>query len=391
MNEYLEIGELIDTLKNHKSGKGICEKRISAYHKTVLILTAVILIIFFLSLIVPLCDFYADVIYPFIADGLGAMTAKILFPVGEVLMYAGIAAVLLCLVFALLYMILKENAGFRRFCRSYYRVCLLISLVMVILYGINWYLPFKSSVLGHGKREKSEYTVDDIRMLREFFVAQINEAAEKVERDMEGGLKVAKALEDMGSEYGRLNGYYPPVKEAMCSELLDSMDIGGYTYPFTMEVTCNKYITDLYYPSLIAHEECHHKGYYKENEGVFLGCLSLMRSDDVFLKYSGYITAYGFMDNAYWDALCAELPKEQAIQVYREQPQLSDVVRSDLDLAREKAEAKINAEQTLPKEIKESAKQASDVGWDAQGKILDEDCYDGSVFLFLDYFSLQGQ
>ena len=197
---------------------------------------------------------------------------------------------------------------------------------------------------------------------------------------------MAEALRGLGSEFSRLEGAYQKPKQALCSQILDAMDIGGYTYPYTMEVTYNGYITDLYYPSLIAHEQCHHKGYYRENEAVFLGCLSLMKSEDPFLRYSGLITAYSFLDNAYYDQLRHFYEKEEASQIYKSQVNLSQTVRADLDQASRAAAARLEAEQSVPKAVRDSAKEVSDVGWDTQGKLLDQDSYDGSVQLFLEYF-----
>lgn len=77
------------------------------------------------------------------------------------------------------------------------------------------------------------------------------------------------------------------------------MWIGGYTYPYTMEITGNKYTDKLYYPSLYAHESAHHQGYYRENEANLFEYLACINSDDKVIKYSGFISMYYYVDDAY--------------------------------------------------------------------------------------------
>ncbi len=115
------------------------------------------------------------------------------------------------------------------------------------VYVFNWLIVFKSSLLGGALDDNVTVTLKGLRNLREYMVAEINNCAENVNRDESGHIKypdrtelqirAASALGKLSGEFKRLKGYYPPAKEAMFSEILDSMDIGGYTYPYTMEVT----------------------------------------------------------------------------------------------------------------------------------------------------------
>ena len=357
-------------------------------------LAAPVVILLLLSLCTPFCDFYADKVYPLIAAGLGFVTNKLPFPLGELVMYG--AALLLLFAAAIgVVLLFCRKQGFVRFCRVFYKSCAVILLAALLIYELNWYLVLKSSLLGQGKTLERQYSLEDLQALRNFFAVTVNETSELVPRDGEGVLicpgkeeadrGAAKALAGLAPRFYRLQGRYYAPKAAVCSEVLDAMDIGGYTYPYTMEVTYNRYLTDLYYPSLIAHEQSHHKGYYRENEAVFLGCYALMKSEDPVLRYSGFITAFGFADKAYYQALCSFYDKDEATAIYRAQPQLSGQVRTDLRLESEAADERRESEQVLPEKVHESAKEVSKTGWETQGKLLDRDSYDGAVFLFLDY------
>ncbi len=364
--------------------------------KAALLLLICFLFLLLFGFIPSVCNLYANRVYPYLADGLGAVFSAVAFPVGEIVMYVLIAVVILGIAAMILWIFSGKRESVKRRCKRYLYCFVCLFLLLGIVYELNWFLVLRSPLLGQERPFDDSFELEDLRALRERFAAAVNDAAEVVKRDTEGRIvypgrkqadeSVAKAMRELGAEFPRLKGYYPMPKEALCSEILDAMEIGGYTYPYTMEITYNRYITDLYYPSLIAHEMSHHKGYYRENEAVFLGCLSLMQCKDPYLSYSGRITAYSFVDEAYRNALLSFYDPDRANAIYRQEVKLSEQVRQDLDQASLEAQKKLEKEQSVPKEIRRSAKEVSDVGWDTQGKLLNQDSYDGSVQLFLEYF-----
>ena len=383
-------------MKKMSSREKSRDLKLSPYLKFMITAGLCVIIIFAASFYEPFCDRYAALIYPHIADFMGHLTANIPFPAGEIIMYATALGVILIPVSAAGLLFFGKNKKYVKKCLYFYKIILAVFMTALLIYGLNWFIVLRSSLLGHGSRIEREYTTEDLENVRNYFVKEINETAEILERDENGELilpskgeineKTFLALNGISGEFERLSGYYPPIKPAFCSQILHAMDIGGYTYPYTMEVTYNDYVTDIYYPSLLSHEECHHKGYYRENEAVFLGCLSLMKSEDSFLRYSGFITAYGYMNKAFCDAVNSSYPKEEAKKIISDAPRLSKRVREDLDTAKKTADQKYEKEKNVPQNVLDSAKDASDTGWDTQAKVLDKDSYDGAVWLFLDYY-----
>ena len=190
-----------------------------------------------------------------------------------------------------------------------------------------------------------------------------------------------QAMAAIGDEYPRLKGYYPQVKEALCSDILDRMDIGGYNYPYTMEPTRNKYVDPLYVAVLEAHELAHHKGYYKENEATFLSEIALSRSEDPYLRLAAYINMYYYVNG--------EFKKVQ--DLFEDKPKLSDrVVWIEIaseDEAQKVYEADAHAIDNMPA-VDEAIHKTADKGWETQGEVLKENSYDGVVLLLLqDYYN----
>ena len=174
--------------------------------------------------------------------------------------------------------------------------------MVLFIYTFHWVIPFRSNLLGKSKHKEVQYSEERLRLLRTYIVENLNAVSKQVKRDSEGHIQyddidamyrtVADAMNNISDEYPRLKGYYPPMKAALCSDVLEYMWIGGFTYPYTMEVTYNKYITNLYYPSLLAHESAHHKGYYKENEANFLSYLACTNSEDPIVRYSAFLDMF---------------------------------------------------------------------------------------------------
>ncbi|MBR3268708.1 MAG: DUF3810 family protein [Oscillospiraceae bacterium] len=344
------------------------------------------------------CDRYTDHIYPYLASAVGWLTAWLPVALGELLMYAGILLIPATAVILILLAVFRKRPKYRRFAASYGRTLLTAAVCMGFLYAANWVVPFRGSVLGAGGTYQSAgtYSIEQLCALRNYAVNGLNTAAHDAPRDAEGRLKmpekaeidrvVVKAMQQLGSEFQRLSGYYPPMKDALCSDVLEWMGIGGFTYPFTMEMTGNKYVSRLYYPVLYAHEACHHKGYYKEHEANFLSYIGCSRSENPILRYSAYYEMFCWLDEAYQQSLLSEYTAAEAVREYKAQPQPDRIVRQDWQQSQEEAEARYAADSHPLKRFSSTAESAAEKGWSTQAKVLGEYNYDGVVALLLQYF-----
>ncbi len=399
------------------------KKHISAYLKTVLIMTTLIIILSLPALSPHLCDMYTDKCYPILCDTISHITALFPFAVGEILMYAGILMLITAVILLLLFIFFHRKTAYRKFIAGYFKSFSIILLSIILIYIPTWFVPFCGTVLGHGDPVlRTEYTYEEIYSLLSYFADQANAAAEEIYIAEDGSVEfyspetnsamAAKAMEDLGDEFCRLRGYYPPVKTAICSDILDRMNIGGYNYPYTMEPTHNRYISPLYQLALDAHEYAHHKGYYKENEANLLSYLALSKSSDPYLRLSGYYEMYDYMYFPYLEAgdnildqmiaageleptgkISSEEDFLHALQqreaILGKEPELSDrvyyIYDAGMDIQQELYDEDEHVIDSMPA-VDEMISDTAAQGWKIQGEILQDNSYNGVVLLLLQYF-----
>ena len=163
-------------------------------------------------------DWYAENIYRWIADIGGMITGVIPFPVGELVMYLTAFLVALTIILSILLVFLRKREGYRRFATKFLKGMLIYAGIGIIIFVTNWLLPYMGTVLGQGKKEERPYSVEELRILRNYVAENLNEACLSVERD-EGGhviyperdvmqQEVARAMQGISDEFPRLAGYY---------------------------------------------------------------------------------------------------------------------------------------------------------------------------------------
>lgn len=397
-------------------------RKIPVYWKTLLALILFTGLMVLAGFFTPFCDWYTENLYPFLCDGISRITGPVPFAVGEIMMYLGAASLVFGVIFLILLIFKRKKAGYRKFCAGYFKTLLMALVCIVFIYMPAWYLPFCSSVLGKDvQEEKTEYSFEELKAVTRYAVEGINSAAERIVINPDGTVDfpdknearvlITEAMHGISDRYPRLTGYYPLVKTALCSDILERMSIGGYNYPFTMEPTENKYNGPMCSYCLEAHEYCHHKGYEKENEANFLSELALTESNDPFLRLSAFWDMYWWLlddynseasdvindmiargeiaipyeygTKEYWHAYTQiydqinDIPNisERADMIYNE----SIVIRTEI------YEADSHPIDEMPK-VETVIEEVSDTGWEVQGDILKENSYDGVTLLWLQYF-----
>lgn len=367
----------------------------SKYLKILLGLLGITILLNILAFSKGFCDFYADYIYVHIANGYGWLTNKLPFSMGEIVMYFAVLLLFLTVVLIIAYFFLKRKEKARLFIKNYMKTMSMFVAITLFLYTILWLIPFRGTSIEAQLDKKHSYSTKELIRCRNYVVNQLNAIAEKIERDEEGHIIYSEdaeslcrdALKEVAKEYPRLRGHYPTMKKAFCSDFLEWMDIGGYTYPYTMEITGNRYVTRMYYPTLYVHEMAHHKGYYKESDANFISFLVCSSSEDLRLQYSAYLDMYYYLDNEYFDYVC-EVNTEAVWEEYDRQPMLSNRVEKDmLEVDEEGEEAyEEGVNPVLEEKVSTYAEDVAKVGWETQAEILKEDNYDGVVRMILEYY-----
>lgn len=371
------------------------KRRQPLYWRVIIGMTGIIFILLLLSRIKRFSDFYTTYIYSFISDIEGRISDMIPFALGELMMYAGVLVVFLLVVFSVILLFAHKVKGYKSFAVGYMKTVLAIVLTVLVVYELNWFIPFSSSYIRINA--DTEYTVEELQILRNYIVEEMNVLALEAERDDEGHLIVSesvdsdviKAMRVMSDEYPRLTGYYPEMKPALCTDILDVMGIGGFTYPYIMEITYNAYEKGrMYYPVLYAHELCHHHGYYQEDEADFLSYIGCISSENIYLRYMGFHQMYYLVEEVYYNSLIATTgDTAAAYSIYKEQPQINEYVLYDELVDKELfKEAYQSGTLHASEELKEYAGKVAETGWNVQAVILEDKFYSGSIRLLLEYF-----
>ncbi len=363
--------------------------------KAVIVMTALTVCFILLSFIKAWADFYADHIYFFFCKHLSRLVELIPFPLGELLMYIGAALIIIAVLLLILRIFLGKKKKYIAFLSVYLRTLTIVILSVLLIYSTQWLTTFRSSVLGKPGYATREYTTDELGILYLYLVDGINEECGKVPRNEAGDIiyddketveqKVSVAMNAAGDEFPRLKGYYPTIKAAWCSDELHWMGIGGYTYPYTLELTYNKYVNNFRFSSLYAHESCHHMGYFKEHEANFLAYIACKESDDPILRYTAYYYVLRYVDDAYHLACLNDGNEEIYLKAVKEHPVLSQV-KTDYDNAVSAAEERFDRDEHPLEDYADEVEKIGDTGWNTQADILGEYNYDGVVDLLLQYY-----
>lgn len=343
------------------------------------------------------CNWYKSAVYPLISEVGGRLTGWFPVAMGEMMIYLGVLLFVLGILSGVLRIFLRRRKGYCRYFNRYIKTIFMIIWGMLLIYTLNWVIPFRSDLLTISGAVERSYTLEELENVRNHIVNELNACALQADRDESGTLiysedvdrAVYEAMENQKGEYPLLKGYYPRAKMAGFSDILDWMDIGGYTYPYTMEITINKYVMDLYYPALLAHEMAHHKGFYQENEANFISFLACVNSSDSLVRYSGYRDIYYYVNNAYLDTLMNAMDRDAAFERYKKQPQKSSQIRKDEEQAWEVSRERYEQDSHPAEELQSVAVEVADTGWSVQGDILQENSYDGVVKMVLEYYDVQ--
>ena len=267
-----------------------------------------------------------------------------------------------------------------------------IFLALVWVMTCNCFLLYHSSAFEDRYMEQvrsENYSKAELAVLRDYIVVNANELAEQMKRDADGSLiykgdmnqAAAEAMQRVGTDYGRLQGYYPQPKEIYFSELLSQTYMMGYYFPFSMEANYNGTMYIVNKPSVICHEFAHLKGFMQEDEANLIGYLACINSDDAFFRYSGYMGVLNYVEKEFRASI------QKSRKEYAKHPQISAQVYADnMFLTQE-------AWQTVEKKAvvsTKTAKKVSNAATTASLKLngVEEGmkAYDGVVKLLLDYY-----
>lgn len=150
-----------------------------------------------------------------------------------------------------------ENEELRRLCEE-----------LVLATNVSYQLATGAEDYGSPSAPKAEPSVLD---------GEIEVGYQRVQQDL--GLH-----ESFGATRSR-------AKPVALSGAMNLLQISGFYFPWTGEANYNRLQPGCSIPFVIAHEKAHQRCITSEDEANFFGFLACVRSDDPYVRYSGYLFA----------------------------------------------------------------------------------------------------
>ncbi|WP_409967150.1 DUF3810 domain-containing protein [Bengtsoniella intestinalis] len=196
------------------------------------------------------------------------------------------------------------------------------------LWGVQYYGDGFSELSG---LEPVGGTTEELAYVMYYFVWQLHQTYDQVERDENGLFAVSQEeiLADAPYVYDWVESQYPflehddAVPRSMAfSQTMSEMNFTGVYSPFTGEAHLNVASPSCLLPATIAHELGHLRGIAPEDECNFLGVLASVTSGNPVYEYSGYLSGYIYLSNALysrnyelWYAIASQLPYEVTVDL----------------------------------------------------------------------------
>ena len=278
-------------------------------------------------LIARLSPAFSDFFNRYISQPLRLLYAKLTnflpFSLAE-----GLLILLPVLLGFLLWHAVRKRTATRRHVLVYTAEILSIAVLLLVIFVWNFGVGYYTSPLDSEDKldlQRTEVSAQQLYETALILVDKVNTHAAQVQYRYddfsvmpyshdEMNRKLMAAYKDFCAEYDFMDTFGSRVKPVMLSEAMSYTHIPGVYSYFTGEANLNVVFPDYSLPYTAAHELAHQRGIARENEANFIAFLVCIRSDDAYLRYSGYLNLYEYVASA----------------LYRADPQLYNDARSRL-------------------------------------------------------------
>lgn len=161
--------------------------------------------------------------------------------------------------------------------------------------------------------EQSPVSADELKTAAEYMRDRMNEELDSLTFEYAGSSIMPYSVGEMNDKlleaYDKFSDWhdfvprlYSRVKQVALSEAMTYTHMSGmYTY-YTGEANLNINFPDYNLPFTAAHELAHQRGILPENEANFMAFLVCIGSDDPYIRYSGYMNMYEYLNSALYSA-----------------------------------------------------------------------------------------
>lgn len=201
--------------------------------------------------------------------------------------------------------------GWKRFRKCKFILGLLAFIAFVyVLYTVTFGVAYRTTPIENkiglevGNVDKKELysatvtVIDEVNALSDF-VERGNDGVSEMGFSMdELSKKISKAYESLSDSYGLFPVFQCRAKPIHFSSVMSRLRITGiYTF-YTGESNINMSYPDYNLPFTVAHEFAHQRGILREDEANFVAFLVCAASEDIYVRYSGYLNMYEYLISA---------------------------------------------------------------------------------------------
>lgn len=263
--------------------------------------------------------YYSQGIYPVISQAVGFLFGWVHFSVAELLLYAGILLIPICVLIQIILVIVLKKDKLLRACGVVVNLALIGCVGYFLFYGmwgLNYFRQPLAATFGYKVEPRS---VLELTQLCTKLAGDANDLRAEVSADESGKmtllesprdalLKVPGAYRALAKAYPQLNAHPSQPKPVLLSHSMSYTNIEGIFIPFTMEPNVNIDMPQDNLFSAACHEAAHAQGFAREDEANFVSYLACMSSEDAEMQYSGTLLAlttsmsalYSYDSDAYY-------------------------------------------------------------------------------------------
>ncbi len=240
-------------------------------------------------------NYYSNGIYPYISSVFRSVIGWIPFSFGDVFYF-------LLGVFLIISVYKCFKGGLKELKNNFFKLGALVSVLYFLfhfLWGINYH---RDSLYNSLQLEQEEYTLDDLVYLSQDLLQKTKKVHLQITDNDTIKVAINSSKEDIFNQvqsgYNNLDKILPrfnyqnkSLKKSLFSLPLTYIGFSGYFNPFSGEAQVDYLVPKPSLPMITSHEVAHQLGYASESEANFIGFLAATQSDQLYYKYSAYLTA----------------------------------------------------------------------------------------------------
>lgn len=260
----------------------------SIFKKTIIVVSASILIFLFGLFPAFVQKYYSTGIYLYISSSFRFISSTFPFAIGDI-----VYALIIGFIFYKIIRFVKRKKDLVRAHRvivplQILNFFLILYIIFKLVWGLNYSRPSISDELGIGNEK---YSVKELVLLGDYFANKTNNLKMKQTKNQDYSIEYletnsAKAYDLMEKQNSLFRYQNPCLKAVLNSWIISKAGIEGYYAPLTGEANMNMALPNFVKPYVSCHEIAHQLGIAYEDEANLLGYLTASNSPDVNYQYS---------------------------------------------------------------------------------------------------------